>query len=145
MAKKAKPKRQKAQPSVLGSLPGQRPQRLGGRRGPATAPAAAEPETGARPRPRAAAQKPRKKAQPAPRPAVSTQETEPTAAAPAPPRRQAAAIPPPPAPPPTRRRGPPRGTELVTTAIQAAGELAQIGLTAGGQALKRAVDRIPRP
>jgi hypothetical protein len=33
----------------------------------------------------------------------------------------------------------------VTTAIQAAGELAQIGLTAGGQALKRAVDRIPRP
>jgi hypothetical protein len=33
----------------------------------------------------------------------------------------------------------------VTTTIRAAGELAQIGFTLGGQALKRAVDRIPRP
>ena len=47
--------------------------------------------------------------------------------------------------PPPRPIGPPRGTELVTTTIRAAGELAQIGLTLGGHALKRAVDRIPRP
>jgi len=40
---------------------------------------------------------------------------------------------------------PPTGTELVTTAIQAAGELAQIGLTVGGQVLKRAVKRLPKP
>jgi hypothetical protein len=40
---------------------------------------------------------------------------------------------------------PPKGTELVTTAVQAAGELAQIGLTLGGQAIKRAVDRLPKP
>ena len=40
---------------------------------------------------------------------------------------------------------PPSGTELVTTAIQAAGELAQIGLTVGGQVLKRAVNRLPKP
>ena len=40
---------------------------------------------------------------------------------------------------------PPSGTELVTTAIQAAGELAQIGLTVGGQVLKRAVKRLPKP
>jgi hypothetical protein len=33
----------------------------------------------------------------------------------------------------------------VTTAIQAAGELAQVGLTLGGRALKRAVDRLPKP
>ena len=33
----------------------------------------------------------------------------------------------------------------MTTAIQAAGELAQIGLTVGGQVLKRAVDRLPKP
>jgi hypothetical protein len=33
----------------------------------------------------------------------------------------------------------------VTTAIQATGELARIGLTVGGQVLKRAVDRLPRP
>jgi hypothetical protein len=40
---------------------------------------------------------------------------------------------------------PPSGTELVTTAIQAAGELAQIGLTVGGQVLRRAVGRLPKP
>jgi hypothetical protein len=40
---------------------------------------------------------------------------------------------------------PPKGTELVTTAVQATGELAKIGLTLGGQALKRAVDRLPKP
>jgi hypothetical protein len=33
----------------------------------------------------------------------------------------------------------------VTTAVQAAGELAQIGLTVGGQILKRAARRLPRP
>jgi hypothetical protein len=49
-----------------------------------------------------------------------------------------------PAPPP-QPIGPPRGTELVTTTIRAAGELTQIGLTVSGRLLKRAVDRIPRP
>jgi hypothetical protein len=48
-------------------------------------------------------------------------------------------------PPPVRTLAPPRGTELVTTTIQAMGELAQIGFTVGGRALKRAVDRIPKP
>ena len=49
-----------------------------------------------------------------------------------------------PAPPP-QPIGVPRGTELVTTTIRAAGELTQIGFTVTGQILKRAVDRIPRP
>src|SRR4051794_34495733 len=40
---------------------------------------------------------------------------------------------------------PPSGTELVTTAVQAAGELAQIGIKLSGRALKRAVDRLPKP
>src|SRR4051812_15483255 len=40
---------------------------------------------------------------------------------------------------------PPSGTELVTTAVQAAGELAQIWLKLSGRALKRAVDRLPKP
>ena len=44
-----------------------------------------------------------------------------------------------------RPLGAPKGTELVTTAIRATGELAQIGFTLGGRALKRAVDRIPHP
>ena len=39
----------------------------------------------------------------------------------------------------------PGGVELVTTAVQAAGELAQIGLSIGGQILKRAVKRLPKP
>jgi hypothetical protein len=129
MAKKAKPKRQKAQPSVLGNLPAQRPQRLGGRREPAGKRAAAAPEAGVRTRP-------------VPTPSAKTRAT--AAAAPSPPARPRPVASAPP-PRPESRRGPPRGTELVTTAVQAAGELAQIGLTAGGRALKRAVDRIPRP
>jgi hypothetical protein len=129
MAKKAKAKRQKAQPGVLGSLPSQRPERIGGRRPRATTQAVAAPDAPARPRPAAEKPRPAKSAARS-RPAT---KSRPRPAAPAPP------------PPPAPRRGPPRGPELVTTAIQAAGELAQIGLTAGGHALKRAVDRIPRP
>jgi hypothetical protein len=41
--------------------------------------------------------------------------------------------------------GVPRGADLVTTAVQAAGELAQIGIAAGGRALKSAFERLPRP
>jgi hypothetical protein len=41
--------------------------------------------------------------------------------------------------------GVPHGAELVSTAVQAAGELAQIGLAAGGRALKSALGRLPRP
>jgi hypothetical protein len=48
------------------------------------------------------------------------------------------------APPPPNGGGP-RGTELVTTAIQAAGELAQIGITVGSQLLKRTLERLPKP
>jgi histone H1/5 len=40
---------------------------------------------------------------------------------------------------------PPKGAELVTTAVQATGELAKIGLTLGSQALKRAARKLPKP
>jgi hypothetical protein len=50
-----------------------------------------------------------------------------------------------PPPPPAGAANAPSGTELVTTALQAAGELAQIGVTVGGQILKRAFDRLPKP
>jgi hypothetical protein len=50
-----------------------------------------------------------------------------------------------PPPPPQPAAQPPRGTELITTAVQATGELAKIGLTIGGQILKRAAGRLPRP
>jgi hypothetical protein len=39
----------------------------------------------------------------------------------------------------------PRGADLVGTAVQAAGELAQIGISFGGRALKSAIQRLPRP
>ncbi len=37
------------------------------------------------------------------------------------------------------------GVEIVTTAAQVVGEVAQIGLKAGGRLVKRAVDRLPKP
>ena len=43
------------------------------------------------------------------------------------------------------RRGPQGPAELATTVVQAAGELAQIGLTVGGQILKRAAEKLPKP
>ena len=47
--------------------------------------------------------------------------------------------------PPPKPIGAPTGTELVTTTIRAAGELAQIGFVVGGRMLKRTIDRIPKP
>ena len=44
-----------------------------------------------------------------------------------------------------RGDGRPGTGELVTTAFQAVGELAQIGVTVGGQALRSALSRLPRP
>jgi hypothetical protein len=46
---------------------------------------------------------------------------------------------------PSDESGRPSGVELATTAVKAAGEVAQLGLTIGGHVLKRVVDRIPKP
>jgi hypothetical protein len=64
--------------------------------------------------------------------------------------KPAAARPGSPTPPAKRRAkepglGMPTGTELVTTSVRAVGELARVGVTVGGQMLKRAVHRLPRP
>jgi hypothetical protein len=110
-----------ADPSVLGSLKSTRPSRIGGeRRGATKASGATKPPgaTKARPTkspPRAAAAK-------------SAAVHRPDA-----PLRQA--------PPPRPDRCP----GVVGTAVRAAGELAQIGLTVTGQILKRAASRLPRP
>jgi hypothetical protein len=163
--RQAKAKRETA--SVLGNLPATRPPRLGRpRAGAADAPA---PSRGATP---AAAPKPaggrRRAAQPgaAPKPPSGRRRAAQPGAAAKPaaeaavepgapkPRRPAAVRPGVRSlehqqragdPPPARSVQAPRGAELVTTTIQAVGELAQIGLTVGGRALKRAVDRLPRP
>jgi hypothetical protein len=125
--------------SVLGSPPTSRPERLGRARREVTA-ARVQPRgpRPAKPTPaRSKAPSPRRPRKPAavaePKPAAVTAGCPPLE------RPKVSA------PPPPRPMGAPSGTELVTTAIQATGELARIGLTVGGQVLKRAVDRIPRP
>ena len=139
--------------SVLGSLPDTRPTRFGAerrQRDGATATkvkatpkaprktAAAKPKPKAAPKPaaaRSAAAKPKPAPARKPRPvragAPALAESTERARSAEPAREPANA--------------PPKGTELVTTAIQAAGELAQIGLAVGGQVLKRAVERLQKP
>jgi hypothetical protein len=46
---------------------------------------------------------------------------------------------------PSSESGRPSGVELAGTAVRAAGEVAQLGLTIGGEVLKRVVRRLPRP
>ncbi len=48
-----------------------------------------------------------------------------------------------PAPPPARST--PGGADVLGTAVQAAAELAEIGLSVSARALRRAVSRLPRP
>ena len=117
-------------PDVLSSLPRTRPQRRSAKRDAPKKPVARKA--------------PAKKAAPAKRTAPAARK------APAKPRPKVAAAPPnlPPAgfaPPPDEQHRPaPSGVELVGTAIQAAGELVQIGTAIGGQALKSALSRLGR-
>ena len=120
---------------VFGSLPNRRPQRRSARRD--RAGAKAKPAARAKPRPAARAESAAG--------AQGAARAKPAATA-APPRTTASQIPPAGyATPHADDDGVPRGAELVTTAVQAAGELAQIGLAAGGRALKSALGRLPRP
>ena len=150
--KRSKPKKRsaasgKGEAGVLGNLPATRATRVGGERtrGTATprAKAPAKPTATAKPKPKAPA-KPKVAATPAPKPRTPHRPRPVRAGAPAlkesTERARSEASEP-------RERGskPPSGTELVTTAIQAAGALAQIGITVGGQVLKRAVKRLPKP
>ena len=126
--------------SVLGTLPASRPERLGAPRSRATKRAPAKPAAPTRRAARnGAAAKPR---------AVRRTPGEPKLAAKQRPRAVRPASPPlhtQRSTPPPEPLGAPKGTELVTTAIRATGELAQIGFVLGGKALKRTLDRLPRP
>lgn len=124
---------------VFGSLPNTRPQRRSAKRdrpgGKAKAAAAAKT---AAPPARTAAAKPSPAASTAARPkAKPTPRTTGTTASKIPPAGYATPRP--------EDDGVPRGADLVTTAVQAAGELAHMGLSAGGRALKSALGRLPRP
>jgi hypothetical protein len=141
---KAKSKREPE--SVLGSLPATRPERLGRPRAGATATVAAKPR---RPKATTAAPPTKTASVRAPRPKVvrtataATAAPGPAAVSPGCPQLEGHARTDPPAE--AVPIGAPRGTELVTTAIRATGELAQIGFSVGGRALKRAVTRLPHP
>jgi hypothetical protein len=149
--KKKTKKAAKADTGVLGNLPATRPSRLGGERRGATTrssrpAAAASAKTAAAAKPaaaksaRPAAAKPAKTSRPkATKPKVRTLE---------------GTAPKPPSAPPAgwqtpgedgHKSGRPGATEIASTAVQAAGEIAQLGFTVGGQLLKRAAGRIPRP
>jgi hypothetical protein len=142
---------------VISSLPRHRPHRRSAKRDAKAKPAAkpgttaAKPKTAARSaaKPKAAA-KPSTAKDPAGRRAsaartprekigatagAKTRDAE-TRAAQRPPRARPAA---------DKPAGPPSGTELIGTAVQAAGELAQIGLKLGSQAVKNAGGRLPKP
>ena len=126
--------------SVLGSLSATRPERFGrARREVPVATVQARGPRPAKPKPaRAKAAQP-KRAKAAKATAKATHR--PTAVKPGCPELER----PEPASRPPRPIGHPTGTELVTTAIQASGELARIGLTVGGQVAKRVIRRLPRP
>jgi hypothetical protein len=150
--KKKTKKAAKAETGVLGNLSATRPTRIGGDRRGATArtsrPASAKPAS-----PKTASTKTaaatRAAASGAKKSSGGKKAGKPKAVKP-----KVRPAPTPEAAPPAgwqttdqdgRKSGPPSGPEIVTTAVQAAGELAQIGLTVGSQLLKRATSRLPRP
>lgn len=116
-------------PDVLTSLPRTRPQRRSAKRDAPRKPAAAA-KTPAAAKAKAAA-KPRPKAKPSAKPRVEATPPPIPPAGFAPPRDE-------------QDRPAPSGAELVGTALQAAGELVQIGAAIGGQALKSALGRLGR-
>jgi hypothetical protein len=134
-------------PGVLGSLPNTRPHRRSEKRPSAAAPTGAE--TAAAPSAKAAATQPRAKArttQPkakaaATQPRAKARATQPKATGKPKPRPKATT-----APPQTKRaqQDQPERPTPAGTAVQAAAELAEIGLMAGARALRRALSRLPR-
>ena len=137
-------------PEVLSSLPRTRPHRRSQKRPARPAdptPAAAKPGA-AKPgaaKPRAAM--PRSSSSTAsPTAARKPSATKPSTAAkkPAPLRQPAQPAGTPPGPR-ARRPAPSRGSDVVGTAVRAAAELAELGLTVGARAIRGAVARLPRP
>jgi hypothetical protein len=160
---------------VLGALPHTRPHRRSDKRKPVAAKAtAAKPKpTTVKSKPTAATSKPKAVKPKTAKPRIAQPKTSATAkpktSAPAktasianakpaarlrqpaqpagtPPRGPSSArVPARPPTTPPRRAGPPTGGEILSTAVQAAAELAEIGLTASARALRNALSRLPRP
>jgi hypothetical protein len=138
---------------VLGALPHRRPHRRSDKRVARPAGAHAEPgthaETGLRAEtatPRKPTAKTRSSAKTATRKAAPARATVAPRPRPQQPRlRQPAQPEGTPPSPPSRRSVPPTGADILGTAVHAAAELAEIGLSAGARALRNTVARLPRP
>lgn len=147
-------------PGVMGSLPSTRPARIGGRRdeaGTDSKPAKAAKPAGAgtvaaKPKPVTRPGPPKRSARstgaPTPKGASKVPSTQPKH----PPPVSAGAPEPDAAAPPSSAGAshppsglPQSGTQLVTTVVHAASDVAGLGLKVSGQVLKRAVSRLPRP
>jgi glucan-binding YG repeat protein len=148
--KKTKKKAAKADTGVLGNLSATRPTRIGGDRRSATTRRSSRPAAASAAKTAAAAPAAGKTAAARTTPAAATKPKPATKASKPKVRTNAGTQPKPPAAPPKGWQTPDQdgdqgGTGIVTTAVQAAGEIAQLGVTVGGQILKRAAGRIPRP
>lgn len=142
---------------VLGSLPSTRPQRRSEKRSATKARAASSGAAGgttAKPRTKQrrtkAATKPRvarpAARKPAPAKPRTTAGRRPTAVRPSAATKNAGSTTDSgPARPNEAPPGPPQGIAVVGTAVQAAGELVELGVSLGSQAVRAALRRIPRP
>ena len=129
-------------PEVLSSLPRTRPHRRSQKRPARPAdptPAAAKPGAA---KPGAAKPRAAKPSTAAMKPSATKPST--AAKKPAPLRQPAQPAGTPPGPR-ARRPAPSRGSDVVGTAVRAAAELAELGLTVGARAIRGAVARLPRP
>ena len=129
-------------PEVLRSLPRTRPHRRSQKRPARPAdptPAAAKPGAA---KPGAAKPRAAKPSTAARKPSATKPST--AAKKPAPLRQPAQPAGTPPGPR-ARRPAPSRGSDVVGTAVRAAAELAELGLTVGARAIRGAVARLPRP
>ena len=131
---------------VLSALPHRRPHRRSDKRAARPAVEKSAAPSIAKPKPASGAPAAKAKAK-ATSAAKATPTTKPAPATRPAPKRLRQPAQPAGAPPSPRSRAsaPATGADVIGTAVHAAAELAEIGLTAGARALRNAVARLPKP